>query len=198
MGVSAMDFESRETDRRLFTRWVRATFVGWWLGFILVVVGSVLANSVGGGAQFMVGLGMGAGVGYAQGRVARDWLGRLRPWMAASMVGMGAPFAVRDLASAIGFALPYSLTIYVVLGGILVSALQWRLLRPHFHRSGWWVPASVAGWALPAGLVAWYDAFVGPSPFGAIVFLGMILLGGLVLGAVTGSALMWKLKRRAV
>jgi hypothetical protein len=192
-----MKTQSAATGRSLLSRWVRATFAGWWLGFVLVVVGVVLGDSVGGGAQVMIGVGMGAGVGYAQGRIAREWLGKLRPWMAACIIGMSVPFAAHDLAAALGFTLPYSLPFYVVLGGMLVSVWQWLLLRPHFHQSGWWVPASVLGWALPAGLVAWYDAFVGPGPFGAIIFLGMVFLGGLVLGGVTGSALMWKLKRTA-
>lgn len=192
-----MNPQSTELRRSLFSRWVRATFVGWWLGFILVVVGAVLADVLGGGVQFIVGVGMGAGVGYAQGRVARDWLGAVKSWMAASIIGMGAPFAVRDLAAAAGFAIPYSLPVYVVLGGILVSVLQWVLLRRHFEKSSLWVPASIAGWAIPAGLVAFFDAFVGPSPFSAPVFVAMILLGGLVLGAATGSVLK-TLKRSAV
>ena len=44
---------------RLF-RWVRATVLGWLLGFVLVLVLALAWDMIGGGAQFMVGVGMGS------------------------------------------------------------------------------------------------------------------------------------------
>jgi hypothetical protein len=64
-----MSQELSHTDRRLFPRWLRATFLGWLLGFLLILAGSVIGDLVElGGGQFIVGIGMGAGVGYTQGR----------------------------------------------------------------------------------------------------------------------------------
>ena len=44
--------------------WLRATVAGWLLGVPLIVALALLGEAVGvGGAQFLVGVGMGAGLG---------------------------------------------------------------------------------------------------------------------------------------
>jgi len=180
-------------------RWIRAKLAGWWLGLARIVGGAPLGDLLGGedsGLQFAVGVGMGVGVGYTQGRVVRGWLGAAWPWVAASTFGIGAPWVLYDLTVIRGFALPFSPTLYVVVGAALAGALQALPLRRHLDRAGWWVPASVAGWALAEGIVLIPDAlFRLPGPPGAVVFLVAFLLGGLVLGAVTGAVLAWRLDR---
>jgi len=174
-----------------------ATFLGWLLGFVLVIVLAIAWDVIGGGAQFMIGIGMGAGVGLAQGRVARGWLQAPRQWVGASVIGMGGPFVLGDLLSATGVDFPYSLPIYVATGGLLAGFLQRRLLRPHSDRANGWVPASVVGWTLPVSLVVLNDLDVIPGALGTILFLVAALFGGAVLGAVTGTILIWMLRRPA-
>ena len=179
-----------ESRTRLFRRWVRATTLGWLIGFVLVVVLATIWDMMGGGAQFMVGVGMGCGVGYMQARVIRNWSGRTQPWLWSSIVGMGAPFLFWDIASATGASVPMSLPVGVLIGGVLTGSLQYRLLRPYFERTPWWVPACVLGWGLPAGIIAMVDSNVFPPVFSVLSPL-VIFFGGVLLGAVTGQVLQW-------
>jgi len=170
--------------------WIRATTLGWLLGFVFVVVLAIVWDMIGGEAQFMVGVGMGAGVGYLQGRVARTWTGRIRPWLWASIIGMGLPFVLWDVGSATGLKALFSLPVCVLSGGLLTGVLQHRLLRPRFQRTSWWIPACIVGWGLPAGIIALSGSGLVSPVFGILSTVAM-LLGGVLLGAVTGKALQW-------
>lgn len=161
-----MGNEPKEVERHYFARWVRHTFFGWLLGFVMVIVLAIAWDVVGGGAQFMVGVGMGAGVGYAQWRLARHWFDADRRWVWASVIGMGTPFVLGDIVAAVGVQVPYSLALYVVMGGLLVGLMQRRLLSPTpTGPTGGCLPASRDGlfrrarlpWAMwsPVGGAAW-------------------------------------------
>ena len=194
-----MSPEHSQADRQFFTRWVRGTFAGWLLGFVFIILAAIAGDLIGIGereSQFIVGIGMGAGVGYAQGRVARQWFGATRRWAWATVIGMGVPFVASDFASAVWSEFSFSLPLVVVIGGLLVGLLQRRVLRSHSDRANWWVPACVAGWSLAAGTAAVSGVLSsGPSdPWLVILNVGVILLGGVVLGIVTGGALVWMLR----
>lgn len=189
-----MSFE--QADRYDFRRWVRATFVGWLIGFVLVIVLALAWDMIGGGAQFMVGIGLGAGVGYMQSRVIGEWIDSVRPWLWASIIGMGMPFVLWDIGAAIGIESLFSLPRCVLVGGLLVGLLQRRLLSVQWDRANWWVPASVVGWSLPAGILALGDLVGGG--WGGLALGTAMLLGGAVLGAVTGGTLIWMRLRPAV
>ncbi|MCJ7714533.1 hypothetical protein MUO66_08780, partial [Candidatus Bathyarchaeota archaeon] len=64
-----MEKETLLLDNRFMLRWVGANIIGWLIGFVLVIVLAQAWELIGGGAQFMVGVGMGAGVGVLQSRV---------------------------------------------------------------------------------------------------------------------------------
>ena len=188
-----MRTEPGQEERSLFSRWVRATTLGWLLGFGLIIVLAIAWDMIGGGAQFMVGVGMGAGVGYVQGRLVGKFIDKPRPWLWASVLGMGTPFLLWDISAVIGAESVFSLPISVLVGGLFVGILQWRLLRPHSDRAAWWVPACVAGWGLPALAIALNDLHVLPDPWGELLSIGAMFFGGVVLGVVTGKALSWVL-----
>jgi len=185
-----MNNEMSQSERSRLRSWIRATTLGWLLGFVLVVALAMIWDMIGGGAQLMVGLGMGAGVGYTQGRVSRAWAGRTRPWFWASTVGMGLPFLLWDLSSAAGVQAPFSLPACVLLGGLLTGVLEQRLLRPAFERTSGWIPACGVGWGVPAGIIAMNDSGLFPTALSILSPIAM-LLGGSILGAVTGQALDW-------
>ena len=188
-----MRTEPGQENRNLFSRWVRATTIGWLLGFGLIIVLAIAWDMIGGGAQFMVGVGMGAGVGYVQGRLVGKWIDKPRQWLWASVLGMGTPFLLWDLSAVIGAESVFSLPMSVLVGGLFVGILQWRLLRPHSGRAIWWVPASLVGWGLPAAAIALGDGGVFPGPGGQLLSLGAMIFGGVALGAVTGKTLSWVL-----
>ena len=186
-----MNTEEVEQPKRSLSRsWTRATTLGWLIGLVLVVVLAMVWDMIGGGAQFMVGVGMGAGVGYMQARVARAWTGRIQPWLWTSTIGMGVPFVFWDIGSLTGMNALSSLPVCVPVGGLLTGALQQRLLRPQFRRTSWWIPACVVGWGLPAGVIALVDSDLLPPVFSLLSTI-VIFFGGLLLGAVTGKTLQW-------
>ncbi len=192
-----MSVEAMPDAPATFERWIKATTLGWLIGFVLVVVLAIVWDQIGGGAQFMVGIGMGAGVGLMQSRVVREWVAPTRRWIWATTIGMGLPFLLWDLGAAVGIDAFFSLPLCVVVGSLLVGVLQSMLLRPRLNRASWWIPASFVGWGLPAAGIALGDSGLLSGP-GALVSVGAMFLGGAVLGAVTGKVLLWLQQQSAV
>lgn len=191
-----MSADHSQVGWNFFTRWVRGTLGGWLFELVLIVLVAFGGDLIGlgeGESQFIVGIAMGAGVGYAQGRVVRQWWGSTWSWMWASVIGIGVPFVASDLVSAVWHGYSFSLPLVVVIGGVFVGLLQRRVLIFHTHRANWWVPACVAGWALATGTAAVSGLLPsGPSAgWLAILNVGVILPAGIVLGMVTGGALVW-------
>jgi hypothetical protein len=174
--------------------WIRATGIGWILGIPLIVVFALLGEAIGiGGSQFLVGLGAGAGVGLLQSRALRDRTGSVWPWFWATTLGLSAPFAVVDGFRMAGSPLPYSLPACVVAGGLVAGLLQGWVLRRSGHASLPWALGSVVGWSLAAATTFGADVLRHarwlPGIGGALLYLGVIACGGLILGLVTGFVL---------
>lgn len=176
----------------LAIRWTRATFLGWSLGFALILAFIALCGLVGlGNSQFPVGLGMGVGVGLLQRRVVAERTGTGAGWLAASALGLTAPFLARDVATLLALKLPYALAGSIVIGGLVVALLQWRVLQLDAGRAATWVVASVVGWSLGGSTVVLNDRVLPKTPgiLGALIYIGVILTGGILLGATTGLVL---------
>jgi hypothetical protein len=182
-------------DRKLLFSWIRATWFGWLLGIPIIIVLALIGETVHvGGAQVLVGAGMGTGVGLMQARVVRRILHKTLPWIWSCIVGLGAPFLVTDISKVVGWSLPYSLPAAIALGGLIIGSWQALILRSRLRQIGWWIVASALGWTLAAGTSALAD-----SPrsrairgiWGAFAYLGIVASGGLILGIVTGLCLAW-------
>ena len=176
----------------LTARWILASFLGWSLGFALIFLCIALSGLVGlGDSQFPVGLGMGLGVGLLQRRVLAERLGSGAGWVGASAAGMVAPFLAHDIARLLSLAIPYSLAGAVVVGGLCVGLLQWRVLRLDARRGAGWIMASLVGWTLGASTVVLNERVLPKTPgiFGALIYVAVILIGGMLLGATTGLVL---------
>ncbi len=184
-----MSTEAMPSGPPSLRRWVTATTLGWLLGFVLLVALAIAFEQVSGGAtaQFMIGVGMGAGVGVMQARALRAWLESTWTWILATTVSMGLPFILWDLWGVVwGVQAPFGLLECVIGGSVLAGVLQSALLRHRLNRTSWWVLASLLGWGLPA--VALPDRLL----------ILWILLGGTILGAVTGPVLLSLPQRPAV
>lgn len=178
----------------LTRRWVRATWGGWLLGIPCIIALALAGEAVGiGGSQVLVGAGMGAGVGLMQGRVMRGVIGEAAPWAWYTAIGLALPFFGSDFARAAGRDWPFSLYPCIAIGGLIVGVWQARPLRPRFRGTTSWVAASAVGWSLSAGPAALADSGrISQSVrgiAGALLFLGIVAFGGLLLGLVTGAAL---------
>lgn len=195
-----MNSQATEPTPHLFGRWVFATSWGWLLGFVFIMIGGIAADLLLSAerAQFFLGLGMGAGIGYAQVRVTARFLRIGNAWGWASVVGMGAPFVASDILRTIwpGLSYMYTLWLSAACGGLLVGLLQRPMLRPHSPRANWWVLASLAGWMLAAATPLLYGTVpgVGPGVGAALINVAAIPLGGVILGVVTGAILFWLLR----
>ena len=84
-------------------------------------------------------------------------------------------------------------------GGLLVSigVPQWLVLRRHLRHAGWWVLANALAWSL--GLAVPFVALAlvpDAAPFWVWAATGIVsgLLMGLVVGALTGLALLWLMR----
>ena len=173
-----------------FRRWFFMTTLGWLLGFVLVIAMASAIEVVGGNFQFIVGVGMGAGVGLLQSRVLAQKLNAPKQWIWASAIGMGGAFLLWDVAAMAGVEEAFSLSVCVAIGGPVVGFAQSQLLKHGYDKTHWWILASFLGWGSPAGLV-----LLGESQLlgrvGGIMVVSTLFLGGTLLGAVTGKALLW-------
>jgi hypothetical protein len=108
-----------------------------------------------------------------------------RAWVVASVIGIGTPFLLWDVGTALNLGALFSLPVCALAGALFAGLLQARLLggsaRPR------WVLASVLGWGIPVALMAVGDAL--PGGPGSFLSLPAIFFGGAVLGWVTGRAL---------
>jgi hypothetical protein len=183
-------------DRKLLFSWIRATWFGWLLGIPIIIALALIGEAVHiGGSQVLVGAGMGTGIGLMQGRVIRRILHKSGQWICSSIVGLGAPFLLTDISKVVGWNLPYSLPVSIVLGGLIIGSWQALILRSRLGKTGWWLVASVLGWTLAAGTSAIADflprSHVLRGLWGALAYLGIVASGGLILGIVTGLCLAW-------
>lgn len=186
-----MQTDAQRSAETFFNRWVIATTLGWLLGLVLTLILAVGWGLLGGQAQFMIGISMGAGVGYMQHRHLEDWIDRPLRWLWISIAGMGAPFIFWDIGTYAGFGSLFSLPACVLAGGLLTGILQLDLLRERMDRAVWWVLASTAGWAPPVAAIAIHDLDLAPGFFDTAFLIAGLLFGGTILGAITGKALIW-------
>ena len=182
--------------------WTRLTWLGWLAGIPLVALFALLGEAFGiGGAQVLVGIGIGSGVGIAQGRALRSIFNRTAPWVYSCAIGLSIPFLFADILRVAGFENRYALQAAVAIGGTTTGVWQAYLLRSHTAHPACWVPASALGWtlaalsALAADLLFRVQTIRGLA--GALAYLALIGIGGLILGASTGVALVRLLARRA-
>jgi hypothetical protein len=74
--------------------WIKATFPGWLLGVVFILILSSLLDSVGiEHMQFYLGVGMGTGVGFTQWIFLKKVINMDARWMLYSIVGMGLPLS---------------------------------------------------------------------------------------------------------
>jgi hypothetical protein len=133
---------------------------------------------------------MGVGVGLAQARLLGSMAGPRSRWVLATALALAAPFLVGDLSHLGGRPVPFNLAAYVVIGGIVVGVVQWLLLRRATPHAAWWLVATPIGWLLASSTVLIADGRLPriPGIVGALLFIGVVLGGGLLLGLCTAPA----------
>ena len=182
--------QGREGSWGLFGRWFLGTLIGWFVGVLLAIGLSYVVAALFGAEEtnLIVGLVLGAVVGLAQLVAVRGVLPLTSRWVWGAAVGLGVPFVVAVVASAIWSAVAEASDTWLILvalaGGALAGSLQAPVLRDSTGRALWWIPASLVSWGVAwLASVAWTEA--------------ALVLGGAVLGAVSGALLIWVLRPTA-
>jgi hypothetical protein len=173
-------------------RWITGTFAGWTVGFVLAILCIIGVESIGiRETQFPLALGMGLSLGYEQSRLLKPVLQNRWRWFWATSLGLTAPFIFMDVVRVLELPIPYSLAALVAIGGVSVSVLQWLQLRSVSPRASGWLAASPVGWVL-AGSTVWLADQLPriPGLVGALVFVAVVLGGGVLLGACTAPVLL--------
>jgi hypothetical protein len=175
-------------------KWIKATFWGWLLGIILLIMLSSILDGMGiENMQFYIGIGMGAGVGLTQWLLLKRYRAINASWIWASLLGMGMPFVILDFI--MPHTVKYKLPLSVALGGLLVGVFQYLVLKKQFQRSSVWILTSLAGWTIAAVIVLAIDLTMKIKVAGsltlvlALVNLLIMLLGGVALGLITGGTM---------
>lgn len=178
-----------------FARWIRASFIGWFIGILLILALAIGFDSIGiEHLQFFMGIGMGIGVGYMQWKVLKKAIGIEKNWVWTSIVGLGAPMLLLDLLKMFSnLSLGnYHLPLSIGLGGICIGLLQHKILAAHSSKSGQWIPGCALGWTAAIALVWGVDYTKHISSHNLTLFflnIALILGGGIVLGLITGGFL---------
>ena len=125
-------------------------------------------------------------------------LGALVAWFLASLSMSFADFSQPVDPSAVSEP-PQSLVLLVAAGmglgaGLVLSLLQWRVLRKHVDRAWLWLPANALAWAagMPLIFAAVDLAQKATSTLGSIAVMAAgIALAGAIVGALHGLALLY-------
>lgn len=192
-----MNDKVRQFEWGIFLLWILTSAMGWMIGFF---IGVILAEIIDGIViwsseilfYFMLGAGLGSGVGFMQWLLLWWQIPRAGWWVLASAAGLAVASGVgiaADTLKVVGsIDTLLGWTLVGVLGGAIIGIFQWLVLRKQVSRAGWWVLASTLGWGL--SMVAW-EVF---SADGVWSFSGLPASGA-TLGVVTGGFLVWLLGR---
>lgn len=151
-------------------------------------------------------------LGLAQWFAMRPWFPAItrRAWWLATLAGALAAYVLGYLPSTLmslgeesGGAVmaepPQAVVLLLaaglgLVGGAVLSAAQWYVLRNHTPRAGWWIPANMAAWMAGMPLIFWgIDAAMqfGFPAQGLLLFAAVLLVMGALVGAIHGLALVW-------
>ncbi len=196
--------------RALWWRWTKVVTVGETIAFsIPAVAGALIAGGDLGAlaaAPLILTAGFAEGVvlGFSQALVVRRALPAVssRSWIVATAVGALVAWAVSLVPTSIGDGIEELPPAVLAAGGLVlgvifllsIGGLQWRVLRDHLPRAGWWVVAVAVGWM--AALIS-FMAIASPlwqegQPLWLIIAIGLAagLVMAAVMAAITGYALL--------
>ncbi|MBL8002286.1 MAG: hypothetical protein JNL05_10025 [Flavobacteriales bacterium] len=176
-------------------RWFLFTWSGWLIGVVLVVLLSILMESLSHEVhvQFVVGFGMAIGLGAMQGMALRSSGIAAAKWALATTSAFLLPYLIADLLLLTNdLRAEVVLAAATVLGAALAAVLQARVIPVASFRSVMrWSLAHTTAWALAyawtMGLLWASNAYkdVLPGWLAVIMAFGSLLTGGPLLALLT-------------
>ena len=185
-----MNSEIKQVEKRFLGQWVLATSIGWPVGIFLAFLLSygVVNLFYPKETNLILGLCLGAGVGYSQWHIINKYFKISAWWIWASAIGIGLPFVVEVLLDELG-GVEYGLVndilgqfITGVIGGLLIGLLQINVVKSLSKKGIWWIFISPLAWG-----ISWLSTEIAEV-------VGIFIIGGVVHGAITGIAFLWLLK----
>jgi hypothetical protein len=175
----------------LWAGWALATGAGMLLGFLPAEPLADLFNL--GVARVIVPLLAGVLIGLLQWLLLRPFLTSAADWIISAGFGWMAGYAlgllvIRSLAGGMLEAV-----IGYIVFGVIVSALQWPVLRREIPSLLPWLIANVIGWtaAFLVGQFAGSQLYLASGLAPEITAAIIAGISGLVAGAITGLAFIW-------
>jgi hypothetical protein len=179
--------------------WVRYTWLGWIIGLFPAIAFLVLLDALKVEVTASIGLGMGGGVGLMQWVILRKYIVMGRQWLWYSILGMTSSYLLFDLVQeSLHLSQEYYLPFATLLGALVTSFFQHHyILSGHTTQSRRWMLFSCLGWLLSHVVlfaIAYFSMQYLPETIAKLVNMAAMLSGGLVLGVVTGLAIVPLLK----
>lgn len=178
--MKAVNFKIK---KRFLGEWILAVSIAWPAGvFMAIILSETIVNLFyPEETNLIVGLCIGGATGFAQWLVLKKSFKVSIWWIFASAIGFGIPFSVLVILEETGTVLPEplnneNLNVFIVgcIGGFLTGLLQMPVFKSISKYSGWWVAISSIGWG--------------------ISMLSTVMVGGVILGVLTGFSVLWLLK----
>ena len=186
-----MNNENKQLEKKFLLNWIIANGIGWLVGSIGAIILSYLVLNIfyHKESNLIVGLCIGASVGYAQWFVLKRKFKISSLWGLVSTVCIGIPLIAEVIMNENGYNIPNFHGNYEFLGrlifgltvGLVIGLLQMQFLKPYFKKAAWWIAASSFGWGI---------CFLASSVPMPLALLG-ILAGGVLLGLITGYTIIW-------
>ena len=184
-----MNNDYKQLEKKFLLNWVTANGIGWPLGFISAIILSNLIVNIfyHKETNLILGLCIGASVGYAQWFVLKRNFKISSLWGLVCTVSMGVPFIAIVVMDENNYEIPsfsgdyefFGRLIFGLVMGLVIGLVQTQFLKPYFKKAAWWIPASSVGWGI---------CFLASSAPMSLSIPG-ILLGGVLLGLITGYAI---------
>lgn len=129
-------------------KWIIYTGIGWFLGVLLVLLLAGLLEFLHLDFQFIVGFGMGLGVGLSHWLLLRKYFLISFNWVVIQSIVLTIPFLIFDIFSRY-YNLPIEkLILFIIACGVTSSSyLQYYfLLKPNSPNTKEWILFSLIGW----------------------------------------------------
>ena len=213
---SIMHTRNPKTGWGLWLQWVLASILGYGAG---TTVGNILANLIPAmtcSQSFsdsftdrltnfaciqpslsltLIVVLLGLAGGFMQWLVLRRWIAGAVWWIPASALGFPTALVLADKAMRVAGDLAAAPILLGVLFGVLSGSMPWLVLRRQNARADWWLPAHLLGALVGGalGIIAFHSAaLMGLYQF---TWAAAGAMFGAGLGAITGIALVWLLRK---
>ena len=187
IGGKEVDPQGQNVGWKFLGRWFLATVIGLVLGLIVAIVLSyaIVNQFHPEETNLILGLCVGAAVGFAQVLAVRRVLSLKWKWMLGVIAGMGVPYTIAVLFDeawfgAIRVSEMWQIPIVIVTGA-LAGKIQVGVLACHTLKAQWWIWVSTVTWG-----VTWLVSF----PLDNY----SILVAPLVYGGLSGALLIWLIR----